>query len=60
MELLDASSQQDKALSPGIYVIDDDGIGVMAGPFPNEDEALQWIERTAPQRIAAARHFRPR
>jgi hypothetical protein len=56
MELLDASLQQDTALSPGIYVIDDDGVGVMAGPFVNEHEALQWIERTAPQRIAAARY----
>ena len=28
----------------GIYVIDDDGIGVCAGPFESEVAALRWIE----------------
>jgi hypothetical protein len=36
MELLDASSQQAKSLPPSIYVIDDDGVGVMVGRFPTK------------------------
>ena len=28
----------------GIYVIDDDGICVFAGPFESEAAALRWIE----------------
>jgi hypothetical protein len=55
VEVLDLTSEQEGAPVPGIYVIDDEGVGVMAGPFLNEAEALRWIERTAPQRIAAAR-----
>jgi hypothetical protein len=29
--------------SKGIYIIDDDGLSVFAGPFESEAEAIAWI-----------------
>ena len=30
---------------PGIYVIDDDGTNVVAGPFVSETAAIAWINK---------------
>jgi hypothetical protein len=50
----------------GIYVIDDDGIGVFAGPFESEAAALRWIEerqetliRNRPAHVSADRSQPP-
>jgi len=50
MELLNLSLNQFEVTIPGIYVMNDEGIGVIAGPFVNESEALFWIEHTVPVR----------
>lgn len=50
MELLDLWPGEYGVAVPGIYVLDDDGEEVLAGPFRSERDAVGWIERTVPQR----------
>jgi hypothetical protein len=44
MELLALDPPAHGVNMTGIYIIDDDGIQVCAGPFHSETEALFWIE----------------
>jgi hypothetical protein len=43
MELLDLQPPDYGACSAGIYIIDDDGLRVFAGPFESEATAIAWI-----------------
>jgi hypothetical protein len=43
MELLQLEPPDYCVHSSGIYVIDDDGIAVVAGPFDSEIAAVAWI-----------------
>ena len=54
MELLELDPPQLGVLAAGIYVIDDDGAQVLAGPFADETEALAWIGRTRALRCGKA------
>lgn len=44
MELLDLLPPDHDVQTAGIYVIDDDGNHVLAGPFHSEAEAIAWID----------------
>lgn len=44
MELLDLEPPHYGVHAAGIYIIDDDGSGVLAGPFDSEVAAISWIE----------------
>lgn len=46
MELLALDPPAYGVSAAGIYVIHDDGLTVLAGPFAAETEALAWIEQT--------------
>jgi hypothetical protein len=50
MELLELTPPDFDVERGGIYVLDDDGDRVLAGPFSDEDAALAWIERTGAER----------
>lgn len=50
MELLDLWPGEHGVAVPGIYVLDDEGEEVLAGPFRSEREAVGWIEATVPER----------
>jgi hypothetical protein len=56
MELLHLEPADYGVHATGIYVIDDDGISVLAGPFESEAAALRWID----QRLEALRRNRSR
>jgi len=43
MELLDLQPPDYGVRSTGIYIIDDDGLRVFAGPFESEATAIAWI-----------------
>jgi hypothetical protein len=43
MELLDLQPPDYGVRSTGIYIIDDDGIRIFAGPFDSETAAITWI-----------------
>jgi hypothetical protein len=43
MELLDLQPPDYGVHSTGIYIIDDDGLRVFAGPFASEASAIAWI-----------------
>jgi hypothetical protein len=43
MELLDLQPPDYGVRSTGIYIIDDDGLRVFAGPFASEATAIAWI-----------------
>jgi hypothetical protein len=43
MELLDLQPPDFGVCSTGIYIIDDDGLRVFAGPFESEGTAIAWI-----------------
>lgn len=45
MELLQLEPPNHGVPIAGIYIIDDDGTGVLAGPFQSEAAALAWIDR---------------
>jgi hypothetical protein len=45
MELLELIPPEFGVAEPGVYVVDDDGAQVRAGPFPNDAVALAWIEQ---------------
>ena len=45
MELLELIPPEFGVAEPGIYVVDDDGAHVRAGPFDNDAAALAWIEQ---------------
>jgi hypothetical protein len=45
MELLDLEPPDYGVHTTGIYIIDDDGISVLAGPFESETVAIGWIDR---------------
>ena len=55
MELLHLSPPHLGVRLPGIYVLDDEGDRVLAGPFAAAREAVTWIEMTAPARRAATK-----
>jgi hypothetical protein len=44
MELLELDSPSYGVNTPGIYIIDDDGERVCAGPFDSEIAAIAWID----------------
>jgi hypothetical protein len=46
MELLELDPPDLGITTAGIYVVDDDGAQILAGPFPDETDALAWIEQT--------------
>jgi hypothetical protein len=43
MELLDLQPPDYGVHSKGIYIIDDDGVRIFAGPFDSETAAITWI-----------------
>jgi hypothetical protein len=45
MELLQIEPPSYGVHSSGIYIIDDDGTGVLAGPFQSENAAVEWINQ---------------
>ena len=45
MELLQLEPPDYGVRTMGIYVIDDDGIGICAGPFDSEITAIGWIDQ---------------
>jgi hypothetical protein len=45
MELLQLEPPDYGVNIPGIYVINDDGISVLAGPFESETVAIRWIDQ---------------
>ena len=45
MELLELRPPEFGVAKPGVYVVDDDGAQVRAGPFDNDAAALAWIEQ---------------
>lgn len=45
MELLQLEPPDYGVLTSGIYVIDDDGTDVIAGPFESETAAVAWISQ---------------
>jgi hypothetical protein len=45
MELLELVPPEFGVAEPGVYVINDDGAGIYAGPFDNNAAALAWIEQ---------------
>ena len=45
MELLQLEPPNYDVHSSGIYIIDDDGTGVLAGPFQSENAAVEWINQ---------------
>jgi hypothetical protein len=45
MELLQLEPPDYGVRTMGIYIIDDDGIGVCAGPFDSETAAIGWIDQ---------------
>ena len=45
MELLELRPPEFGVTKPGVYVVDDDGAQVRAGPFDNDTAALAWIEQ---------------
>ena len=45
MELLQLEPPDYGVHTMGIYVIDDDGIGICAGPFDSETAAIGWIDQ---------------
>lgn len=50
MELLSLRWGEHGVAVPGIYVLDDEGEEILAGPFRTEADAVGWIEATAPLR----------
>ena len=45
MELLLLEPPDYGAHSTGIYIIDDDGLTIYAGPFDSETAAIRWIDQ---------------
>lgn len=43
MELLELAPFDYSVRAAGIYIIDDDGIRVLAGPFTSDTAAIAWI-----------------
>ena len=54
MEVLNLRVGQFGAPTTGIFVLDDGGNVIVAGPFATDAEALRWIEQSVPSRIASA------
>jgi hypothetical protein len=55
VEVLDLLADQLGAPMVGVYVIDDGGDVIIAGPFASDAEALRWIEWSVPNRMAHIR-----
>lgn len=55
MELLYLSPPQSDVQLSGVYVLDDEGERVLAGPFLSSRDAVRWIEMTIPARQEATR-----
>lgn len=55
MELLYLFPPRSGVRLSGVYVLDDDGERVLAGPFKNPRNAVRWIEMTAPARQSVTR-----
>lgn len=45
MELLQLEPPDHGAHTTGLYIVDDDGINICAGPFDSETAAIGWIVR---------------
>ncbi|MDQ2741068.1 MAG: hypothetical protein M3Z66_02025 [Chloroflexota bacterium] len=54
MEVCDLSPGEFGVTVAGIYVVNEDGDRVLAGPFGAEADALAWIDRTLAAQGAAA------
>ncbi len=55
VELLYLSPPRSGLRLSGIYVLDDEGERVLAGPFMSPRDAVRWIEMTAPARQEATK-----
>ena len=44
VQLLELDSDELDVASHGIYVVDDDDVRVLAGPFDTEALAVEWID----------------
>jgi hypothetical protein len=47
MQLLELDRDELGVANRGIYVVDDDEVRVLAGPFETEELALEWIDDRA-------------
>jgi hypothetical protein len=54
LEVLNLRVGQFGASVKGIFVLDDGGDVIMAGPFASAADALRWIEHSMPDRVASA------
>ena len=45
MELLQLEPPNYGVHIKGIYIIDDDGLAVLAGPFDSETAAIHWVDQ---------------
>jgi hypothetical protein len=55
MELLQLEPPDYGVPVTGIYIIDDDGVAVFAGPFESETAAIGWIDRRQEMLISGSR-----
>lgn len=55
MELLYLFPPRSGVRLSGIYVLDDEGEQVLAGPFMSPRDAVRWIEMTVPARQDATK-----
>ena len=55
MELLELNPPEFGIAVPGVYVLDDAGAAICAGPFETDIVALAWIEVTARARARSPR-----
>lgn len=44
MQILELSRGEFAVIQPGIYIVDDEELHVLAGPFASEDVAMAWID----------------
>jgi hypothetical protein len=54
MEILELTPCELGVDSAGVYVVDDDGQHVLAGPFASEIAALIWINLTHEARVRSS------
>jgi hypothetical protein len=59
MELLELEPPDYGVHASGIYVIDDNGTGILAGPFESEAMAIMWIDRRREMSNAGRRTCEP-
>ncbi len=52
MELLELDPLQLGVTDTGVYVVDDEGAVILAGPFAHETDAIAWIVQIQADRCA--------